>query len=61
MIGYANHEDDVVICLPKDEKRMLKLYFIKGSREIEEYNRFEVIDFIDIQPRIGFNFDGIWT
>lgn len=62
MVGYSNRENHVIICLSKDEKRMLKLYFKPGTgRDLGDYGRFEVTDFVDFYPSQNFSFDGSWS
>lgn len=42
MIIVYEGNDETLICDKKDEKKMLKEYFINGGRNTEEYDRFEV-------------------
>lgn len=48
--------DEVIITLPSQEKKMIKLYFTEGGRDIMDYDRDEINEFaISIAAHVKVN------
>lgn len=45
-------DDEVLVCNPADEKYLIKEWFQKGGRVIQEYSRSEINGILEIKSEI---------
>ena len=51
MIKYST-ESEILVTTADREQELLQLYFVEGGREVEDYYREEIEDFVEISSRL---------
>lgn len=51
LVVYQGTYDEVLITTKDKEQELIDLYFTKGGRDLDTYDRYESNDFVEVLPR----------
>ena len=57
MIMYVGPDDEVIICSNKAEIKAIHEFFTIGCRNIDDYTKISVKEFIHITPQLKIKID----
>ena len=58
LVVYENGIE-ILICTKKDEKKLIKEYFTKGGRDLEEYDRSVCVGVLEIKSSMNVSCDQV--
>jgi hypothetical protein len=58
LVSYSC-DTETLVCDIKDEKKLLKIYFKEGGRNVEEYDRLETNGVVSIEARNKTSVDSL--